>query len=130
MHPVEYVSTSPAFVRGLNGTKRKFAEHSCVSVPLTVIENDVWFGHGVFVKAGVTIHTGAVVGMNSVVLRDIGPYEIWAGDPAVKIRDRFSDNLKNRLLDSGWWELDDEKLMHYAQYFNNPEKFVEQIEYR
>lgn len=126
-HPTEYVSTSPAFVKGLNGTKRKFATHSSIKTPRTVIENDVWLGTGVYVKGGVTIHTGAVIGMNSVVTHDVPAYEIWAGNPARKIKDRFDDEIKLKLLDSEWWEYDDEKLIAVASYFNDPKRFLETI---
>ena len=126
-HPIEYVSTSPAFIKVLNGTKRKFAAHSSIKTPQTVIENDVWLGTGVYIKAGVTIHTGAVVGMNSVVTHDIPAYEIWAGNPARKINDRFDEEIKSRLLESEWWEYDDEKLLAVAGCFNDPKKFLETI---
>lgn len=34
--------------------------------PRTVIENDVWIGQGAFIKAGVHIGTGAVIGMGQL----------------------------------------------------------------
>ena len=37
---------------------------------------------------GVTIADGAVIAANSVVNKDVGPYEIWGGSPAKKIGDR------------------------------------------
>ena len=37
-------------------------------------------GHTLILK-GVTIGECAVVGAGSVVTRDIGPYEVWAGNP-------------------------------------------------
>ena len=65
--------------------------------------------------------------MNSVVTHDIPAYEIWAGNPARKIKDRFDDEIKSRLLDSEWWEYDDEKLLAVAGFFNDPKKFLETI---
>jgi len=53
------------------------------------IEEDAWIGFGVYIKQGITIGRGAVVGANSVVLHDIKPYEIVAGSPARKIKSRF-----------------------------------------
>ena len=73
----------------------------------TTIGNDVWIGHGAFISPGVTIGTGAVIGAHSVVTKDIPPYAIAAGAPAVIKRYRFdSPELIQRLLDSQWW--------HYA----------------
>ena len=46
----------------------------------------VWIAHDVKIKGGVTISTGAVIGMGAVVTHDIGPYEIWAGNPARLIK--------------------------------------------
>lgn len=42
-------------------------------------------GHTLILK-GVTIGECAVVGAGSVVTRDIGPYEVWAGNPAKLIK--------------------------------------------
>ncbi len=50
-----------------------------------VIGARVWLGDGVCVLAGVTIGEGAVVGANSVVVRDVPPRTVWAGVPARQI---------------------------------------------
>jgi len=47
-----------------------------------VIEEDVWIGAGAIVLKGVTVGAHAVVGAGAVVAKDVGPYEIWAGNPA------------------------------------------------
>jgi hypothetical protein len=44
------------------------------------------------------------------VTKDVPPYAVVGGCPAKVIKMRFSDNIINRLLDSGWWELDKPKL--------------------
>ena len=56
--------------------------------PVTV-EDDVWIGTGSIILSGVTVGKGAVIGAGSVVTRDVPPCEIWAGNPARKIADRF-----------------------------------------
>jgi acetyltransferase-like isoleucine patch superfamily enzyme len=53
-----------------------------------VIEEDVWLGINVFVKNGVHIGRGAIVGSNAVVLKNIEPYAIYGGIPAKKIGER------------------------------------------
>ena len=55
------------------------------------IGNDVWIGTGAIVLKGVEIGDGAVIGAGSVVTKNVGSCEIWAGNPARKIRDRFAD---------------------------------------
>ena len=58
-----------------------------VSKPI-VIGGDVWIGRGACILPGVTIGTGAVIGANSVVTRDIPEFAIAAGMPAQFIRHR------------------------------------------
>jgi acetyltransferase-like isoleucine patch superfamily enzyme len=53
-----------------------------------VIGDCVLIGSGCYIYPGVTIGDGAVVGAGSVVHRDIGPYEVWSGNPARKIAHR------------------------------------------
>ena len=53
-----------------------------------VVEDDVWVGAGAKILAGVTIKTGAIIAAGSVVTKDVGEYEIFAGSPAKKVGDR------------------------------------------
>ncbi|MEQ1828239.1 MAG: colanic acid biosynthesis acetyltransferase WcaF [Pirellula sp.] len=55
------------------------------------IENDVWICADAFVGPGVVICNGAIAGARAVVVKDIGPSEIVAGNPArfIKMRDSF-----------------------------------------
>lgn len=107
--------------------KHNFATLSIKSTPQTIIENDVWLGMGCYVKAGITIHSGAVVGMGSVVTHDIPPYEIWAGNPAKKIKNRFDEQISKDLLQIAWWDWDDKKIQKYAHLFDNPKKLIQEI---
>lgn len=52
------------------------------------IGQDVWLGAHVGVKDGVHIGAHAVVGMNSMVTKNIEPYQVVAGNPARWIRNR------------------------------------------
>jgi acetyltransferase-like isoleucine patch superfamily enzyme len=56
----------------------------------TIVEDDVWIGHGAIIVAGVTIGRGSVVGAGSVVTRDVPRYAVVAGVPAIFIRERFT----------------------------------------
>jgi len=127
-HPIDRVSSSPVFHKGANVLGKNFQEFSSIQTPLTVIENDVWIGIGAIVKAGVTIHNGAVVGMGSVVTHDVPAYEVWAGNPAHKLYDRFSQEVKQNLINSQWWNWDDKKIELLAQYFEKPDFLFKQIE--
>jgi acetyltransferase-like isoleucine patch superfamily enzyme len=52
------------------------------------IEDNVWIGSNCTITDGVTIGRDAVVGANSVVTRDVAPYDIVAGAPARFVRNR------------------------------------------
>jgi serine acetyltransferase len=92
-------------------------------MPRTVIGADVWIGQGVFIKAGVRIGVGAVIGAGAVVTKDVPPYMIAAGNPCRPIRLRFNEEICQKLLESRWWEFDEEKLHELARYFQEPEAF-------
>ena len=70
----------------------------------TIIENDVWIGDGAIIFPGVRISTGAVIGANSVVRRDVPPYAIVAGISSTPLRYRFKPEIRSRLLETRWWD--------------------------
>lgn len=126
-HPVHFVSTSPAFLSHKDSIKAKYASHDYLPLIKTVIGNDVWIGEGSYIKAGVNIGDGAVVGMGSVVTKDIPPYAIYAGNPAKLIRFRFDENIITALLNIAWWAQSDVFLEKYGMFFNNPDLFLDEV---
>lgn len=54
-----------------------------------VINEDVWCGANVTILKGIHIGRGSVIAAGAVLTKNVGEYEIWAGVPAKKIRDRF-----------------------------------------
>jgi len=54
----------------------------------TILEDNVWIGHGAIIMAGLTIKSGAVVAAGAVVTKDVGINEIVGGSPAKLIRKR------------------------------------------
>jgi virginiamycin A acetyltransferase len=69
----------------------------------TVVGHDVWLGYSALVLPGVTIGHGAVVAAGSVVVGDVPPYAVVAGNPARVVRWRFSEEDVERLLRAAWW---------------------------
>ena len=55
----------------------------------TVIGNDVWIGQNATILPGVHICDGAVIGANAVVAKDVPPYAVVVGNPAVIKKYRF-----------------------------------------
>ena len=62
------------------------ADGGCFSKPIH-IEDYVWLGGNVTVLPGVTIGAGAVIGAGSVVVKDIPPRVVAAGNPCRVIRE-------------------------------------------
>lgn len=69
------------------------------------IGHDVWIGHGCLIMSGVTIGNGAVVGAGSVVTKDVPPYAIVVGNPAIVKKYRFDEETIRQLQESEWWNL-------------------------
>ncbi len=57
-----------------------------------VIKDDVWIGANVIILKGVTIGEGSIIAAGSVVTKDVEPYSIYAGVPAKKIKNRFTES--------------------------------------
>jgi len=123
-HPINWVSTSPVFHEGKNIMKTNFSKHKFVTTRKTTIGNDVWIGSNCLIKSGIVIGDGAIIGMGSVVTKDVGKYEIWAGNPAKFIRKRFSSDIAEQIINTKWWDWDEDKLSSYAIYFNDVSEFI------
>ena len=109
-HPINYLSSSPYLYFdeiGYKDKKQPSHEEMWQCEPIE-IGNDVWIGDGVFVKNGVKIGDGAIIGAKAVVTKDIPPYAIAVGCPAKVIKFRFEQNIIDDLLETKWWELDDD----------------------
>ncbi|EAY32007.1 acyltransferase [Microscilla marina] len=56
------------------------------------VEEDCWIGLGSYVKRGVYIGRGAVVGAYTLVTRNIPPYSIQSGSPNTELKKRINFN--------------------------------------
>jgi len=128
-HPTNMVSSSPVFYDPSQPLPHFFVNKRLFSEPhpKTIVGADVWIGQRAMLKAGVSIGVGAVIGAGSVVTKDVPPYTIAAGNPCRPIRLRFSEEMCMQLLDSRWWELDEERLAELSVVFSDPGKFLEMI---
>jgi virginiamycin A acetyltransferase len=79
----------------------------------TVIENDIWIGNGTTIMQGVKIGSGAIIGTNSLVTKDVEPYTIVGGNPAKEIRKRFDKETIDFLLQLKWWDWSVEKITEH-----------------
>jgi len=138
-HPLTWVSTSPAFYLGdrlfnlddgFEGAeayhKYKFEfEGPPTRAKITQIGNDVWIGHGAYIAAGVTIGDGAIVAAHAVVARDVPPYAVVAGNPAVIKRMRLPPELITPMLRSRWWRFAPWQLDHLDP--SRPNQFLSSV---
>lgn len=132
-HPLHFVSSSPAFYsieRQCGGSlvdNNLFNDITFLDTEPPVackIENDVWIGENVLIKGGVTIGTGACIAMGSVVVKDVPPYAVVGGVPAKIIKMRFDSDTISKMLDSKWWEKDEQWLRNHVKDFVSSDQFL------
>ena len=123
-HPLDRVSTHPFTYHKKYGFVSETEKIAGINDKKTSIGNDVWIGANVTILAGVTIGDGAVLGANSLVTKDVEPYSIVNGTPATHVRFRFDEATVKKLLQSKWWDWEDDKIKKHLAEFRKPEEFV------
>jgi sugar O-acyltransferase (sialic acid O-acetyltransferase NeuD family) len=58
-----------------------------------ILEPGSYAGAGALIREGVTVGARSLVGMGSVVLHDVPPDQIWAGNPARLLRNAFTEEF-------------------------------------
>ena len=76
-----------------------------------IIGNDVWIANNARIMSGVTIGDGATIANSAVVTKDVAPYSVVGGVPAVPIRTRWTASGVFRLH---WWDWPLEKIAEAA----------------
>ncbi len=113
-HPVQWLTTNPmvyadgmfSFWRqGRSACKAATRKNTGAAMPIK-IGNDVWIGSCAFLRGGVTIGDGAVIGTHAVVTKDVPPFAIVGGAPARVIRYRFDEETIHELMELKWWDYD------------------------
>ncbi|WP_299350458.1 CatB-related O-acetyltransferase [uncultured Shimia sp.] len=79
-----------------------------------VIGNDVWIGRNSTFVSGVQVGDGAVIAANSTVVKDVGAYEVWGGNPAKLVKRRFDEDIEKRLQALQWWTWEESKIQKAA----------------
>lgn len=93
--------------------------------PITTIGNDVWIGANAWLKDGITIGNGAIIGAHAVVTRDVPAYAIVVGNPARVIRMRFDDATIERMQAVAWWRYN---LLDLGTDLSDPNAALDAIE--
>lgn len=84
------------------------------------IEEDCWIGYGVFIKQGISIGRGAVIGANSVVLNNVDPYSVQGGIPSKEIKKRFNFEPLSQILATN-----DDHLPYFYRGFGHKKEELE-----
>ncbi len=85
----------------------------------TILGHDVWIGAGAFIRQGITIGDGAVIGAHSVVLKDVAPYTIMVGTPAKMLRKRFPNSIIGELQRHNYYYLPPENAKKFLADMHN-----------
>lgn len=126
-HPTDFVSTSPIFYETYRGYVKEQLYDEYKDKGYTVVGNDVLIGANAVILAGVNVGDGAVIGAGTVVIKDVPPYAIVAGNPAKIIKYRFDKETIEELLEIKWWDRDFNSLINLAQKMSNPKEFIKAI---
>lgn len=109
-HNVDWLTTYPFNVLDSDFSNGKKIKGHPTTKGDVVIGNDVWIGRNVTIMSGVKIENGAVIGAGAVVTKNIGAYEVWAGNPAKFIKKRFNQNTIDYLNNLNWWNWNTQKI--------------------
>jgi putative colanic acid biosynthesis acetyltransferase WcaF len=66
----------------------KISTFDLITAPI-VLEDGSWVGANATVCPGITVATHAVLTVGSVATKNLSPYGIYQGNPAIKIKDRI-----------------------------------------
>ena len=89
------------------------------------IGSDVWIGRDALIMDGVNIGDGAIVGIKSVVTKDVPPYAVVVGNPGVIKKYRFSEDKIAKLLEIKWWELKNDMVKEIVPYLKDIDTFLD-----
>ncbi|MDQ8140987.1 CatB-related O-acetyltransferase [Chryseobacterium sp. CFS15] len=125
-HPTHtFVSTHPSVYSNPSNLLKNFCRknHYEYNKQIT-IGNDVWIGANAIILDGVTIGNGAIIGANSVITSNVDPYSIVVGIPGKLVKQRFTEEEIDFLLNFEWWNRSDEWIQANTEYLMDIKKFI------
>lgn len=117
-HPSRWLSSSPVFYSDRKQCGFTFCESAeFKETQLVVLGNDCWVGANVFIRNGIRVGHGSIIGAGAVVVKDVPEYSIVGGVPAKLLRMRFDESEIQELLAIKWWNWDPQILAENAPRF-------------
>ena len=86
-----------------------------------IIGNDVWIGSDVKIMSGVHIGDGATIAASAVVAKDVAPYSVVAGNPAVFKKWRYSADYIGQKVK--WWDWPLEKIAEAIPFLQSDDTY-------
>lgn len=106
-HGIDFISLHPY----LYNAKLGVIDSDTIPFSTCIIEDDVWIGHNAIILPNVrNIGRGSIIAAGAVVSKDVPPYAIVAGNPAIIKRYRFNYNTIHEIENSKWWLISKELL--------------------
>lgn len=122
-HRTDFASTYPFGHLKRNQSKKIIKTPAILGHPSSngdvIIGNDVYIGFNATIMSGIKIGHGSVIAANSHVSKNIPPYEIWGGNPAKRIKKRFSNEIIKELLLIKWWDYQEEKIREIIPFLSS-----------
>lgn len=82
-----------------------------------IVGNDVFIGDNSIILSGVRLGHGSIIGAGAIVTKDVEPYSVVAGNPAVEIKKRFDKETVKKLLKIKWWDWPIDKIKSSKDFF-------------
>jgi virginiamycin A acetyltransferase len=93
------------------------------------IGHDVWICADAKILSGVTVGNGAIIGANAVVVDDVEPFSLVAGNPAEHKKYRFDASTRETLNELKWWNWTDDKMRNNSRFFEADLRQVDDVKH-
>ena len=120
-HRTDTISTFPFKVKVLGESLEGTSKGDII------VADDVWIGYRATILSGVHIGQGAVIAAGAVVTKDVPPYAIVGGVPAMVIKYRFPEEMVGELMRIDYSKLTEEMVREHIEDLYSALKDTKQL---